>query len=100
MQTPLLLNDKNVINVPQTPGAFLLGSDKKIVFIGRADKNLQNEISKYLPNSEKFEIVERFNPNHFWYICTRSPDDAYHLELNLKVIYRPSINFLHEVERK
>lgn len=88
---------KKAMELPLTPGVYLMkNKEKKIIYIGKA-KALKNRVSQYFGSQNNHSLkVRRMveNVDHFDYILTDSEFEALVLECSLIKQYQPKYNIL------
>lgn len=88
---------KKAMELPLTPGVYLMkNKENKIIYIGKA-KALKNRVSQYFGSQNNHSLkVRRMveNVDHFDYILTDSEFEALVLECSLIKQYQPKYNIL------
>jgi excinuclease ABC subunit C len=85
--------DISDIQIPSSPGIYLMkDSDKKIIYIGKA-KNLKNRVKSYFLKNQNYKtqkLVENIADIEF--VLTDNESEAFLLESNMIKKYRPRFN--------
>ena len=76
----MFLEAENIVQVPASPGAYLLGVEGRFIYVGRSDTDLRGRIRDHLPHIEQNDLINRHKPDRFWYQATKSSEEAYHLD--------------------
>lgn len=92
--------DIGKLNIPESPGVYLMKKNNKVIYVGKA-KNLKNRVTSYfnrVHESEKTnELVK--NIENIEFFLTNTEIDALLLENNLIKKYSPKYNILLKDEK-
>ena len=92
--------DIGKINIPESPGVYLMKKNNKVIYVGKA-KNLKNRVTSYFnrvhENEKTNELVRNVEDIEFF--LTNSELDALLLENNLIKKYSPKYNILLKDEK-